>query len=47
MFNPGFSASHLMPLVPGIVKETRTFLSLLDDHTHKRDVLQMKQLTVN
>lgn len=47
MFNPGFSASHLLSLVPEIVKETRTFLNLLDDHAHKPDIFRMKNLTDN
>ena len=36
-----------MSLVPEIVKETKTFLSILNDHAHIRDVFRMKHLTDN
>lgn len=45
MFNPGFSASHLMTLVPDIVKEAMVFLDVLNDHAIKQDVFRMKGLT--
>lgn len=38
MFNAGFSASHLMALVPDVLKETMVFLSVLNDHATKLDV---------
>lgn len=47
MFNPGFSASHLMTLVPDIVKETVVFLDILSGHATKQDVFRMKNLTDN
>jgi cytochrome P450 len=47
MFNPGFSTSHLMTQVPEIVKETMTFLDILNDHARKQDVFRMKNLTDN
>ncbi|MCJ1466436.1 hypothetical protein MMC07_005055 [Pseudocyphellaria aurata] len=47
MFNPGFSASHLMTLVPDIIKETMVFLDILNDHAIKQDVFRMKDLTDN
>lgn len=47
MFNPGFSASHLMTLVPDIVKETVVFLDVLNGHATKQDVFRMKNLTDN
>lgn len=45
IFNPGFSASHLMPLVPNIVKETMVFCEILHDHVIKQDIFPMKTLT--
>ena len=45
VFNPGFSASHLMTLVPDIVKQTEVFLNVLHDHATKQDVFRMKHLT--
>ena len=45
IFNPGFGASHLISLVPGIVSETEIFCDLLQSHAQKQDVFRMKQLT--
>lgn len=47
IFNPGFSASHLMTLVPDIVRETMVFTQLLQDHSKKQDIFRMKALTDN
>jgi len=35
IFNPGFSAGHLMTLVPSIVLKTETFRSILEAHAEK------------
>jgi hypothetical protein len=47
VFNPGFSAAHLMILVPGVVKETETFGQILREHAEKKDIFQMKAWTDN
>ena len=47
IFNPGFSAKHLMTLVPEIVKETATFCQLLQKHVEAQDMFTMKSLTDN
>ena len=47
VFNPGFSASHLMTLVPSIVDSTWTFCAILGDHSTKGDVIKLKDLTDN
>ena len=47
VFNPGFSAQHLMGLVPGIVREAQTFAELLGEHAEKGDMIRMKRLTDN
>ena len=47
IFNPGFSASHLISLVPDIVRETTVFCELLQDHAREQDTFQMKDLTDN
>lgn len=47
VFNPGFSAAHLMTLVPEIVKETEKFCQILKEHAGNRDIFQMKALTDN
>lgn len=45
VFNPGFSAAHLMTLVPAIVKETETYCKILDEHVEKNEIFAMKHLT--
>jgi len=45
IFNPGFSASHLMTLVPEIVNETMVFCEVLRYHANKQDIFKMKALT--
>lgn len=45
VFNPAFSASHLMTLVPDMIKETRVFCRMLREHARKQDVFTMKALT--
>ena len=47
IFNPGFSASHIMKLVPGVVKETEVFCDVLESHLEEQDIFQMKGLTDN
>ena len=47
ILNPGFSASHLMTLVPDIVGETKVFCDLLQKHAKERDVFRMKSMTDN
>lgn len=47
IFNPGFSASHLMTLSSGIVEETATFCDILQTHFQNHTVFRMKYLTDN
>ncbi|MCJ1390235.1 hypothetical protein MMC18_003093 [Xylographa bjoerkii] len=47
IFNPGFSAKHLMTVVPDIVKETNVFCEVLQKHANRQDVFPMKGLTDN
>ena len=47
IFNPGFSSSHLMTLIPGILKDTLTFCDILREHVQKGDLFQMEDSTVN
>ena len=47
IFNPGFSAKHLMTVVPDIVHETTVFCEVLQEHAKKRKTFPMKTLTDN
>ena len=47
IYNPGFSANHLMALVPDIVHETAIFCQLLQEHADKGDIFAMKDYTDN
>ena len=45
VFNPGFSASHLMTLTSGIVEETGKFCERLQELCNIKEILAMKNLT--
>ena len=45
IYNPGFSLSHLMTLVPVIVKETLDLCDLLRIRAEKKEVFRLKHLT--
>ncbi|KAL8703924.1 MAG: hypothetical protein Q9201_002904 [Fulgogasparrea decipioides] len=47
IFNPGFSAGHLMNLVPEMVKETAAFCDVLHSRAGTQSVFLMKHLTDN
>ncbi len=42
-FNPGFSTSNLMALVPGIVQDASTFCRILREHASKGKVFQLQE----
>lgn len=42
-FNPGFSASHLMTLVPGIVTNVSIFCDILREHARKNDLFRLEK----
>ncbi|MCJ1432697.1 hypothetical protein MMC27_002054 [Xylographa pallens] len=45
IFNPGFSAGHLVTLTSAIVEETATFCDLLQGYLEAQKVFRMKDLT--
>lgn len=47
IFNPGFSASHLMGLTRSIVEETDRFGDLLQERSRDQTIFKMKDLTDN
>ena len=46
IFNPGFSASHLMTLVPGIVKDASTFCQILRGHAKSDRLFSLEQAAI-
>lgn len=42
-FNPGFSASHLMTLVPGIVDDVAVFCEIVQQHAKDNDIFRMER----
>ncbi|KAI4125791.1 MAG: hypothetical protein LQ338_004071 [Usnochroma carphineum] len=42
IFNPGFSSSHLMSLVGGMVSDTVLFTKILEDHAAKSCIFQLE-----
>lgn len=47
IFNPGFSANHLMTLTSSIVEETERFCEVLRELSQSRRIFRMKDLTDN
>ena len=47
IFNPGFSASHLMTLADAMVEETQRFCDILQEHARDGKLFRMKTLTDN
>lgn len=47
IFNPGFSASHLMTLVPEILCEISTFSDILRDLARKGEMFSLEEVLVN
>ena len=45
IFNPGFSASHLMTMTSAVVEETVVFCDLLQAYLQDRKMFRMKDLT--
>lgn len=47
IYNPDFSANHLIALVPDIVHETAAFYQILQEHADTGDIFPMKDHTDN
>ena len=47
IFNPGFSANHLMSLTQSLVEETDRFCDILQARLEDQKVFRMKDLTDN
>jgi sterigmatocystin biosynthesis cytochrome P450 monooxygenase len=45
LFNPGFSASHLMSLVPVIVDDTIIFWKSLSRAAEAKEIVQLEHMT--
>ena len=45
IFNPGFSSSHLMTLVPDIMKDISIFCKILRESAEKSEIVSMDTLT--
>ncbi|KAF2649571.1 aflN/ verA/ monooxygenase [Lophiostoma macrostomum CBS 122681] len=46
IFNPGFSASHMLELVPTIVRETEVFCQALRAKARSGEMIQLENLTI-
>jgi cytochrome P450 len=44
IFNPGFSASHMLSLVPSIVDSMNVFCKILEEHVGKKDVFSLDDM---
>ncbi|KAI9884809.1 MAG: hypothetical protein M1823_003398 [Watsoniomyces obsoletus] len=47
IFNPGFSTTHLMTLVPAIMKDVSIFCEQLQEHARRSDVFSLEEMTLN
>jgi len=47
VYNPGFSASHLIHLVPQIAAEVSTFCDILNERVQSGAILPLEEATVN
>lgn len=47
IFNPGFSLSHIMTLVPSIVEEMMIFKNILQAHAEKGDIFHLEEMSLN
>ena len=47
VYNPGFSASHLIKLVPQIVKQVSTFCEVLEEHVVADDMFYLEKVTIS
>ncbi|KAL9121048.1 MAG: hypothetical protein Q9187_002392 [Circinaria calcarea] len=47
IYNPGFSNTNLMALVPEIIRETSRFLQVLHKHVQENDIFPLKTHTDN
>jgi cytochrome P450 len=46
LFNPGFSPSHMLELVPAIVTETEVFCDILRQHAATSGIIQLENVTI-
>lgn len=44
IFNPGFSNSHLMSLVDGIVDDSLLFMKILEKHADAKDIFSLEEV---
>lgn len=47
VFNPGFSASHLIRLVPQITEQVSIFCDILQERAQNDAVFQLEEATLN
>lgn len=47
VFHPGFSSSHLMTMVPEMIKDVQVFCEILRERAAKGRVFQLDPLTIN
>ena len=47
VFNPAFSANHLMTLVPGLLEAVSTYSEILSEHAQVGDMFYLEQSTIN
>lgn len=46
IFNPAFSASHLITLVPSMLEAVSTYSKILTEHAESKDTFSLEQVTI-
>lgn len=47
IFNPGFSATHITSLIPGMIEEVEVFKDILNEHVRNGDIFYLEEATLN
>lgn len=47
IFNPGFSATHITSLIPGMIEEVEVFKNILNEHARNEAIFFLEEATLN
>ncbi|KAL9128895.1 MAG: hypothetical protein Q9217_002517 [Psora testacea] len=47
IFNPGFSATHILTLIPKMVEEVNIFKDIVEKHARQNDMFYLEEATLN
>lgn len=47
IFNPGFSANHIMTLIPGMIEEVKIFKNIMEKHAMSREIFYLEEASLS